>query len=35
MELGQAEREQDNDRVLRLYQEKTEVQKRKIALSSA
>ncbi len=35
MELGQAEREQDNERVLRLYQEKTEVQKRKIALSSA
>ena len=35
MELGQAEREQDNERVLRLYQEKTDVQKRKIALSSA
>jgi DNA primase len=35
MELGQAEREQDNELVLRLYQEKTEVQKRKIALSSA
>ena len=35
MELGQAEREQDNERVLKLYQEKTEVQKRKIALSSA
>jgi DNA primase len=35
MELGQAEREQDNERVLRLYQEKTEVQRRKIALSSA
>jgi DNA primase len=35
IELGQAEREQDTERVLRLYQEKTEVQKRKIALSSA
>lgn len=35
IELGQAEREQDTERVLRLYQEKTEVQKRKIALSTA
>ena len=35
IELGQAEREQDNERVLRLYQEKTEVQRRKIALSTA
>ena len=35
IELGQAEREQDTERVLRLYQEKTEVQRRKIALSSA
>ena len=35
IELGQAEREQDTERVLRLYHEKTEVQKRKIALSSA
>ncbi|HEX5733134.1 MAG TPA: DNA primase [Blastocatellia bacterium] len=35
IELGQAEREQDTERVLRLYHEKTEVQKRKIALSTA
>jgi DNA primase len=35
IELGQAEREQDTERVLRLYLEKTEVQKRKIALSTA
>lgn len=35
IELGQAEREQDTALVLQLYQEKTEVQKRKIALSSA
>jgi hypothetical protein len=35
IEIGQAEREQDSDRVLRLYQEKTEVQKRRLALSVA
>jgi DNA primase len=35
IELGQAEREQDADRVLRLYNEKREVQKRRIALSGA
>jgi DNA primase len=35
IELGQAERDQDTERVLRLYQEKSEVQKRKIALSTA
>lgn len=35
IELGQAERDQDTERVLQLYQEKTEVQKRKIALSTA
>lgn len=35
MEIGQAERDQDTDRVVKLYQEKTEVQKRKLALSVA
>jgi DNA primase len=35
MEISQAERDQDSERVLRLWQEKTEVQKRKLALSVA
>ena len=35
IEIGQAEREQDTERVLKLYQEKTEIQKRKLALSAA
>lgn len=35
IEIGQAEREQDTERVLRLWQEKTEIQKRKLALSMA
>jgi len=34
VELGQAERDQDTDRVLSLYQEKTEIQKRKLALAA-
>jgi hypothetical protein len=34
VELGQAERDKDNDRVLSLYQEKTEIQKRKLALAA-
>ena len=34
IELGQAERDQDADRVLRLYQEKTEIQRRKLALAN-
>jgi DNA primase len=34
IEIGQAEREQDTDRVLRLYQEKAEIQRRKLALSA-
>ncbi|HWP43525.1 MAG TPA: DNA primase [Blastocatellia bacterium] len=34
MELGQAERESDTERVLRLYQEKTELKRRKLSLSS-
>ncbi|MCI0486131.1 MAG: DNA primase [Blastocatellia bacterium] len=33
MELGQAEQAQDTELVLRLYQEKTEIKKRKLALS--
>ncbi|HEX8185173.1 MAG TPA: DnaB-like helicase N-terminal domain-containing protein, partial [Blastocatellia bacterium] len=33
IEIGQAEREQDVDRVLRLWQEKAEIQRRRIALS--
>ena len=33
IELGQAEQEQDTERVLRLYQEKTEIKKRKLALT--
>ncbi len=33
IEIGQAEREQDSDRVLLLYQQKTEIQKRRLALS--
>jgi DNA primase len=35
MEISQAERDQDTERVLRLWQEKTEVQKRRLALSVA
>ena len=35
IEISQAEREKDHERVLRLYQEKTEIQKRKLALSAA
>ena len=35
MEIGQAERERDDARVLSLYQQKTEIQKRKLALSAA
>jgi DNA primase len=35
IEIGQAERAQDDERVLRLYMEKTEIQKRKLALSAA
>jgi hypothetical protein len=33
VEIGQAERAQDVDRVLLLYQQKTEIQKRRLALS--
>lgn len=33
IEIGQAEREQDAERVLLLYQQKTEIQKRRLALS--
>jgi DNA primase len=33
LELGQAERDQDGDRVLRLFQEKREIQNRKLALA--
>ncbi len=35
IEISQAEREQDMERVLRLYQEKAEIKKRKIALTVA
>jgi len=35
IEIGQAVREQDNERVQRLYQEKIEIQRRKLALSAA
>jgi DNA primase len=35
IEIGQAEREQDVERVLLLYQQKTELQKRRLALSAA
>lgn len=35
IEIAEAERAQDHERVLRLYQEKTEIQKRKLALSAA
>jgi len=35
IEIGQAERESDSELVLRLYQEKTELKKRKLALSLA
>ncbi|MEK6408278.1 MAG: DNA primase [Acidobacteriota bacterium] len=35
IEIGQAEREQDSARVLLLYQQKTELQKRRLALSVA
>lgn len=35
IEISQAEREQDGDRVLRLWQEKAEIQRRRIALSVA
>ena len=34
IEIGQAEREQDAERVLLLYQQKTEIQKRRLALSA-
>ncbi|HLF84240.1 MAG TPA: DNA primase [Blastocatellia bacterium] len=34
IEIGQAEREQDVERVLLLYQQKTEIQKRRLALSA-
>ena len=34
VELGQAERDQDTDRVQSLYLEKTEIQKRKLALAA-
>jgi DNA primase len=34
IELGQAERDSDSARVLSLYQEKTEIQKRKLALAN-
>jgi DNA primase len=33
IEIGQAERESDTERVLLLYQQKTEIQKRRLALS--
>jgi len=33
IEIGQAEREQNLERVLLLYQEKTEIQRRRLALS--
>jgi len=35
IEIGQAEKENDLERVLRLYTEKTEIQKRKLALSAS
>ncbi|HEX8088311.1 MAG TPA: DNA primase [Blastocatellia bacterium] len=35
IEISRAEREQDSERVLRLYQEKAEIQRRRIALSAA
>lgn len=35
IEIGHAERERDDARVLSLYQQKTEIQKRKLALSAA
>ena len=34
VELGQAERDQDTDRVQSLFLEKTEIQKRKLALAA-
>jgi DNA primase len=34
IEIGQAERQQDVERVLTLYQQKTEIQKRRLALSA-
>jgi len=34
VELGQAERDQDTDRVQSLYLEKTEIQKRRLALAA-
>jgi len=34
IEIGQAEREQNVERVLLLYQQKTEIQKRRLALSA-
>jgi hypothetical protein len=33
IEIGQAEREQDAERVLLLYQQKTEIQRRRLALA--
>ncbi len=33
IELGQAERDQDEEKVIRLFQEKTDLQKRRLALS--
>jgi hypothetical protein len=35
IEIGQAEREQDVERVLLLYKQKTDLQKRRLALSVA
>lgn len=35
IEIGQAEREQNGDRVLQLYQQKTEIQRRRLALSAS
>lgn len=35
IEIGQAERDSDQERVLQLYQRKTEIQKRRLALSVA
>ncbi len=35
IELGQAEQDQDLERVMRLYQEKTDIKKRKLSLSAS
>ena len=34
IEIGQAERENDSEKIVRLYQEKMEIKKRKMALST-